>query len=160
MFSCVFFFFNDTATTEIYTLSLHDALPIEAGRSTTVAALISVTTWLAPVAATVSCSWARGQTCRVGMETLLGALIAPLQHPERGRSARVHALSLPGPVASKPECEKPWAGGCESPARRLINPEPDRAAESQATPRARPGPCGPGYHLQRCRPRFAKIGRA
>src|SRR5690349_23697980 len=36
-FSCVcnslsyfFFFFNDTATTEIYTLSLHDALPISA----------------------------------------------------------------------------------------------------------------------------------
>src|SRR5260370_26842840 len=35
MFSClqtlypfIFFFFNDTATTEIYTLSLHDALPI------------------------------------------------------------------------------------------------------------------------------------
>ena len=25
---CTFFFFNDTATTEIYTLSLHDALPI------------------------------------------------------------------------------------------------------------------------------------
>src|SRR5258707_10998024 len=28
----VFFFFNDTATTEIYTLSLHDALPICLGR--------------------------------------------------------------------------------------------------------------------------------
>src|SRR2546425_6579916 len=27
-----FFFFNDTATTEIYTLSLHDALPICAGQ--------------------------------------------------------------------------------------------------------------------------------
>src|SRR6266550_8611628 len=27
-FSFFFFFFNDTATTEIYTLSLHDALPI------------------------------------------------------------------------------------------------------------------------------------
>ena len=26
--SIMFFFFNDTATTEIYTLSLHDALPI------------------------------------------------------------------------------------------------------------------------------------
>ncbi len=26
--SLTFFFFNDTATTEIYTLSLHDALPI------------------------------------------------------------------------------------------------------------------------------------
>src|SRR2546427_9621067 len=28
----LFFFFNDTATTEIYTLSLHDALPISARR--------------------------------------------------------------------------------------------------------------------------------
>src|ERR1043166_10215423 len=29
-----FFFFNDTATTEIYTLSLHDALPISSRDST------------------------------------------------------------------------------------------------------------------------------
>src|SRR5256886_3582943 len=29
----LFFFFNDTATTEIYTLSLHDALPILTARS-------------------------------------------------------------------------------------------------------------------------------
>ena len=28
IFVLLFFFFNDTATTEIYTLSLHDALPI------------------------------------------------------------------------------------------------------------------------------------
>src|SRR5260370_35728475 len=28
----LFFFFNDTATTEIYTLSLHDALPISCTR--------------------------------------------------------------------------------------------------------------------------------
>src|SRR5256885_13113299 len=28
-----FFFFNDTATTEIYTLSLHDALPISGERT-------------------------------------------------------------------------------------------------------------------------------
>src|SRR3712207_7876159 len=28
MYTSMFFFFNDTATTEIYTLSLHDALPI------------------------------------------------------------------------------------------------------------------------------------
>src|SRR2546422_1754474 len=28
LFTLIFFFFNDTATTEIYTLSLHDALPI------------------------------------------------------------------------------------------------------------------------------------
>src|SRR6267154_6411877 len=29
----IFFFFTDTATTEIYTLSLHDALPISSPRS-------------------------------------------------------------------------------------------------------------------------------
>src|SRR2546423_6021777 len=28
----IFFFFNDTATTEIYTLSLHDALPISGAK--------------------------------------------------------------------------------------------------------------------------------
>src|SRR2546430_5784508 len=32
MVDIFFFFFNDTATTEIYTLSLHDALPILAAR--------------------------------------------------------------------------------------------------------------------------------
>src|SRR2546422_4418423 len=31
--SSIFFFFNDTATTEIYTLSLHDALPISSART-------------------------------------------------------------------------------------------------------------------------------
>src|SRR5712664_4942657 len=31
--SFLFFFFNDTATTEIYTLSLHDALPIYAAHA-------------------------------------------------------------------------------------------------------------------------------
>src|SRR5258708_26378967 len=33
----IFFFFNDTATTEIYTLSLHDALPISVHASDGVA---------------------------------------------------------------------------------------------------------------------------
>src|SRR5689334_24959547 len=32
-FLSLFFFFNDTATTEIYTLSLHDALPIYSVRA-------------------------------------------------------------------------------------------------------------------------------
>src|SRR3712207_9434835 len=35
----IVFFFNDTATTEIYTLSLHDALPIWAVRMTAYAEL-------------------------------------------------------------------------------------------------------------------------
>src|SRR6266571_7004476 len=33
VFQWSYFFFNDTATTEIYTLSLHDALPIPSRRS-------------------------------------------------------------------------------------------------------------------------------
>src|SRR2546430_6084555 len=36
-----FFFFNDTATTEIYTLSLHDALPISASPYTDQARLLA-----------------------------------------------------------------------------------------------------------------------
>src|SRR3712207_7498659 len=32
IYDLLFFFFNDPATTEIYTLSLHDALPIFLGR--------------------------------------------------------------------------------------------------------------------------------
>src|SRR3712207_7729714 len=32
LYLSLFFFFNDTATTEIYTLSLHDALPISQRR--------------------------------------------------------------------------------------------------------------------------------
>src|SRR2546430_15967056 len=35
LFFSFFFFFNDTATTEIYTLSLHDALPISRDKWTT-----------------------------------------------------------------------------------------------------------------------------
>src|SRR2546425_6586353 len=40
--SCIFFFFfNDTATTEIYTLSLHDALPISGVATALVAPAIN-----------------------------------------------------------------------------------------------------------------------
>src|SRR2546430_12248686 len=47
-----FFFFNDTATTEIYTLSLHDALPIlmSSYRTTLIApsgsSTASITSWM------------------------------------------------------------------------------------------------------------------
>ena len=42
-----FFFFNDTATTEIYTLSLHDALPILTHfKSNLVKHFIEVKNWI------------------------------------------------------------------------------------------------------------------
>src|SRR6266567_6309769 len=45
----LFFFFNDTATTEIYTLSLHDALPISRRpEECTAKATISALEWTWP----------------------------------------------------------------------------------------------------------------
>src|SRR6266704_763984 len=43
---CYLFFFNDTATTEIYTLSLHDALPIS---FVTMAVAVPLRFWLVAV---------------------------------------------------------------------------------------------------------------
>src|SRR6266568_9513072 len=44
----VIFFFNDTATTEIYTLSLHDALPISrSARTTLPETRLTLTGWSA-----------------------------------------------------------------------------------------------------------------
>src|SRR3712207_8018653 len=42
-----FFFFNDTATTEIYTLSLHDALPISSLRPSVVSVRQEIA-WVLP----------------------------------------------------------------------------------------------------------------
>src|SRR5688572_26979872 len=76
-----FFFFNDTATTEIYTLSLHDALPISASlfavsqmgvaysQETRAYALLFVlaigAAWLLDVALTERRSWAWYAFCLV-----------------------------------------------------------------------------------------------
>src|SRR6202043_4185453 len=43
------FFFNDTATTEIYTLSLHDALPISRPTSAKLAELLEMLAGSSPV---------------------------------------------------------------------------------------------------------------
>src|SRR5438270_9593198 len=48
----LFFFFTDTATTEIYTLSLHDALPISVSSATTSLSLAFLTTAETPTPST------------------------------------------------------------------------------------------------------------
>src|SRR5947209_10614879 len=53
-FLFVYFFFNDPATTEIYTLSLHDALPI-----------LTATSGASAAARDVTASIASGPSCRV-----------------------------------------------------------------------------------------------
>src|SRR2546422_11754456 len=62
--SSLCFFFNDTATTEIYTLSLHDALPISVTRSET-----SITTRMLcsmRTMASVSSSTSRRSSVKIG----------------------------------------------------------------------------------------------
>src|SRR5688572_31609991 len=56
----LFFFFNDTATTEIYTLSLHDALPISrtiTGKSPVKPSSVSVCATLSSGADVASATW-------------------------------------------------------------------------------------------------------
>src|SRR5258708_19205120 len=53
----LFFFFNDTATTEIYTLSLHDALPISTGTI----APITIGHWIRPSLSSCSTRTARSE---------------------------------------------------------------------------------------------------
>src|SRR5215467_6924066 len=58
-----FFFFNDTATTEIYTLSLHDALPISPPAAEP--CLLSRTRWALRVRSpTTLYSWTRARSSR------------------------------------------------------------------------------------------------
>src|SRR3989449_11024682 len=59
-----FFFFNDTATTEIYTLSLHDALPISAVEDAVPAVEEAVPTAVEPTAPTLP-AWAKPAANRV-----------------------------------------------------------------------------------------------
>src|SRR2546430_16057113 len=66
-----FFFFNDTATTEIYTLSLHDALPISRGNGFTSASTCGVSCRPAPMA-----------------RTRYSPILFPWESNRRGRRAR------------------------------------------------------------------------
>src|SRR3989442_313366 len=68
-----FFFFNDTATTEIYTLSLHDALPISPSRSPARARAAVLRPW--------SCVWAARAAMAAGAWGRPGSPSAPPAPP-------------------------------------------------------------------------------
>src|SRR3712207_6251779 len=67
----LFFFFNDTATTEIYTLSLHDALPI----------LLAVVVTGASVAVSVPLAWLTARTDLPGRRAWAVLAALPLVVP-------------------------------------------------------------------------------
>src|SRR3989449_7796535 len=137
-----FFFFNDTATTEIYTLSLHDALPICPPRRHT------------PCETRLG---ARGHTCTIGRALLLS----------RRRDVTRNALHHPGGPARRASRH----GGDSRPARRgggrvgpRLRPHPDpsparspRGARRRLARRARPSRGDSRGALLRRRPPGARF---
>src|SRR2546430_1257640 len=128
-----FFFFNDTATTEIYTLSLHDALPILSQSNVVVTATPS------PAGATASNNTATTGT--TGAATFSGLTLSG--------TAGNYTLSFGGtgltPVSSGPIALSagtaasiaPNGGGTPAPARAPANPPPPALArDASRHPRA------------------------
>src|SRR6266568_5211904 len=82
----IFFFFNDTATTEIYTLSLHDALPIIP------LARMSLPPWITSmrvlIYAGVPLPWIR-RARKIGPPQPETRAVAVIEVPSRHRNPRV-----------------------------------------------------------------------
>src|SRR6266700_7591078 len=71
VFSIFFFFFNDTATTEIYTLSLPDALPIRACQAGHRVLFATASEWVARLADAHHAGRLQGELIRLGRYPLL-----------------------------------------------------------------------------------------
>src|SRR5258708_28950694 len=82
----IFFFFNDTATTEIYTLSLHDALPICAPFA---CALQSAAHWKSSPASFAHCSSS-------GRSPTMSPMYGGENSPKPGAPANPAPLVTPG----------------------------------------------------------------
>src|SRR6476661_304970 len=92
-----FFFFNDTATTEIYTLSLHDALPISA------ASEVAPTTPCSARSA-ASCSWpSRSEEHTSELQSHLNLVCRLLLEKKKGRGARTAGADLAALRLQRPQ---------------------------------------------------------
>src|SRR3712207_9232950 len=105
----LFFFFNDTATTEIYTLSLHDALPISS--------VVRATTMLASPDQIIR-STATNSTCRVAT-TLLGVHRPAVRLTTSGvdtATGQAHSSGAPAQAPSRalPRAREESGGGWSS----------------------------------------------
>src|SRR2546426_2006318 len=100
VFISIFFFFNDTATTEIYTLSLHDALPISPRPRSSARPRASTATCCNRRATTDAC---RGRW-RGEMAGTLYVVATPLGNLEdlSPRAAATLTRAAPGAAAGTP----------------------------------------------------------
>src|SRR2546430_16242317 len=108
----LFFFFNDTATTEIYTLSLHDALPISSTRPPWCGTTVAIR--CAPTGGNRSATAGRRRCSRPNgprSTTIVGTFAG-----RAGCTARDRPPSLGGRAP-------PWgnASGARGPAKTLTN---------------------------------------
>src|SRR6266568_5382473 len=118
-----FFFFNDTATTEIYTLSLHDALPFRRCRRRYLPASAS------------TCAHCHGLPCRAGQTPRS----TPSGPSDPGSEADVHP----------PSPHRPPRNQSDLPRRRLTQRTSMRHTDAQIeetasrirTARPKPGSC-------------------
>src|ERR1019366_1224940 len=117
--SMFFFFFNDTATTEIYTLSLHDALPIYNWPVAQPSMRVILLRWGCPVQA--GFAWARiSSRLERDLEFVSRRVFArrrksthPPKQKKLGRGTRPVSNS---PVAGTPSCQS--SGNAQSRDRR------------------------------------------
>src|SRR3712207_9026765 len=80
MITVWFFFFNDTATTEIYTLSLHDALPISSLRALRAFAEVCRAGGVAPAARALGVSPSAVSHLVHELERTLGVALRSEEH--------------------------------------------------------------------------------
>src|SRR5256886_15669650 len=105
MFSCsFFFFFNDTATTEIYTLSLHDALPISSGAR-----------------AVVTSGYLSEQEFRGVVDTALGGGCQVLSVPRSVQIAGVHPTTVWRRGQALVELTAPSLKGWQLSVKRVVD---------------------------------------
>src|SRR2546429_9825632 len=99
--SSYFFFFNDTATTEIYTLSLHDALPISCKESD------SKSRWSVRCIARLS-STTRTVSIDLAAPVRIKRFPQPFRHAMAGRAHDFHIIRSEERRVGK-ECRSRWS---------------------------------------------------
>src|SRR5579884_1733437 len=137
----VFFFFNDTATTEIYTLSLHDALPISSSRGRSLSSAPWrpwPTTW-GWTPWTCGSATTRSPTRSSAAPTPASTYGRPTR-PWSATAAGAGARRLRGPLSPA----EPSGAGWAWPRRSGEAPDPRRPMRRCASTPTAPRKCGSG----------------
>src|SRR3712207_851565 len=135
------FFFNDTATTEIYTLSLHDALPICALRVRRGPGGPQRVLLAAPAGATHTRARERGRAPRPADP--------PSRRPRTGAPAGRSVITTGGPDARRPTARRN-SRGAHAPETPGGRPDADHGMVPPAQRRPVPGERPAVPHHGRC----------